>query len=116
MRVAIVDDDDLVRASTANLLRSAGLTPQTFTSAESFLETELGEYACVISDLQMPGITGLKLQEILLRRASGLPIIIVTAYPTEEFRTAAVNNGAIAFLGKPYDPDTLLELLNNLPQ
>lgn len=112
--IAVVDDDEFVRDATVSLLRSVGLQPQSFDSAESFLELDLDGFNCVISDVQMPGLSGMQLQDILIERAPDLPIIMVTAFPTQDLRERAMKRGAAAFYGKPCDPDVLLRKLADI--
>jgi FixJ family two-component response regulator len=108
--IYIVDDDDDVRASVASFLRSAGHSVLSFPSAEDFLGSPArADAACLITDLHMPGMDGLELQEEL--RASGqiLPVIVMTAFPTDAARRRASQLGVAAFLAKPVDPDALLD-------
>ncbi|MFX6823271.1 response regulator, partial [Acinetobacter baumannii] len=77
--IAIVDDDDLARAGTSNLMRSMGYNVQTFSSAEAFLSSDVTNVDCLISDIQMPGLSGLELQMALRGRAPQLPVIFLTA-------------------------------------
>lgn len=110
--IAIVDDDPDVRGSLDSLLRSAMMSPHCFASAEEMLAAGIeAELACVVTDLHMPGMTGLELQAEIRRRGWRLPIIIVTAYPTDIVRDQAEKAGAAAFLTKPVDPDGLLEAI-----
>jgi FixJ family two-component response regulator len=108
-RIAIVDDDPGVRGSLDSLMRSAGLAPCMFDSAEALLAWEGGAVACVVTDLHMPGMTGLELQAELSRRGWQGPVIVMTAFPTDAAREQALGAGAAAFLTKPIDPDALLE-------
>ncbi|WP_454762194.1 response regulator transcription factor [Caulobacter segnis] len=113
--IAIVDDDPGVRGSLDSLLRSVGLTSLAFTSAEDLLSSGLeGPVACIVSDLHMPGMTGLELQAEITRRGWALPLIMMTAYPTEAARDQALAAGAVAFLTKPVDPDRLLDAILRL--
>ena len=110
--VAIVDDDPDVRGSLDSLLRSAGLVARGFASAEDLLDTrDEADFACIVTDLHMPGLTGLELQAELARRGWTVPLIVVTAYPTRAARLQALGRGAAAFLTKPVDPDQLLEAI-----
>lgn len=110
--VAIVDDDPDVRGSLDSLLRSALMTPHCFASAEELLTSGIeSELACIVTDLHMPGMTGLELQAEIGRRGWGVPLILVTAYPTEIVREQAKKAGAAAFLTKPVDPEGLLEAI-----
>ena len=113
--VAIVDDDALVRGSVATLVRSLGLSAQTFASAEDYLQaSEAESFGCLIADVQMPGISGLQLQQILATRGSGPPVIIMTAFADDRTRTQALERGVVCFLEKPLDGDTLVGCLEFL--
>lgn len=110
--VAIVDDDPDVRGSLDSLLRSVGRAPRGFASAEDLLASGIErDLICVVTDLHMPGMTGLELQAEMTRRGWAVPVIVVTAYPTDAAREQAIAGGAAAFLTKPVDPDGLLEAI-----
>ena len=107
--IAIIDDDLDVRRSLDSLMRSAGLSPRCFASAEELLTLGArGDLACIVTDLHMPGMTGLELQLELGRRGWRQPVILMTAFPTDAARQQAMAAGAAAFLTKPVDPDRLL--------
>ena len=113
--ICIVDDDDDVRASLKNFLRSVGMIVRAFGSAESFLaEPDRSGIDCLITDLHMPGIDGLGLQEELNRLGRDFPVIVMTAYPTTAAREQSARLGASAFLAKPLDPDLLLERVEEI--
>ena len=113
--IAVVDDDPGVRGSLDSLLRSAGMTSLPFTSAEALLDSgQQTHVACVVTDLHMPGMTGLELQAEIVRRGWSLPLIMMTAYPTPAAREQALAAGAVAFLTKPIDPDCLLDAIQGL--
>jgi FixJ family two-component response regulator len=81
-------------------------------SAENFLQSGvIAETTCLITDLQMPGLNGLELQEALQSRGYSTPVIVITAYPNEKHRTRALNNGVVGFLSKPFDDRSLMECL-----
>jgi FixJ family two-component response regulator len=102
--ISIVDDDDLVRFAVDSLVRSLGLAAHTFASAESFLQSSfVAETRCLILDVQMPGMSGLELQDHLAHLGSEIPIIFITAYPDETVKARALNAGAICFLHKPFE-------------
>jgi FixJ family two-component response regulator len=102
--VAIVDDDESVRQATESLVRSLGHIAMTFASAEAFLRSEyLERVTCVITDVKMPGMTGVQLQNTLLAQRRNLPIIFMTAYPEARVREQVLAAGAIGFLSKPFD-------------
>ncbi len=100
--VSIVDDDASVREATGGLLRSLGYAVREFGSASEFLASgALDGFACVITDLSMPGMSGFELQASLTRSGRSLPIIFVTAFATEQNRARALGAGAVGFLAKP---------------
>jgi FixJ family two-component response regulator len=113
--IAIVDDDAGVRGSLDSLLRSAGLRGLGFSRAEDLLGAAIRErVACIVTDLHMPGMTGLQLQSELTRRGCTQPVIVMTAFPTDAARDQAMAGGARAFLTKPVDPDMLLEAIESV--
>ncbi len=108
--VAIVDDDDSVRGTLKELLRSAGFSSQTFESAEDFLGSgHRQETACLITDIRMPGMSGLELQAKLNAERCKIPTIFITAHGDEEMRLQALRAGAVEFLPKPFDDEALIE-------
>ena len=112
--IAIVDDDELARDGMCDLVESVGYAVATFTSAEHFLQSPvIAQATCLITDLQMPGQSGLALQEELRSRGYQMPVILLTAYPNENHRTRALNNGAVGFLSKPIDDRWLIECLTD---
>jgi FixJ family two-component response regulator len=107
--VAIVDDDDLMRGALGGLLKAAGLPAQEFASAEEFLKSgQQNQTACLIADIQMPGISGLELQAKLNADRCRIPIIFITAHGDEKMRLQALRAGAVEFLAKPFDDEALL--------
>ena len=108
--VAIIDDDASVRATTDSLVRSLGYIVCTFASAEEFLQSSrLDDLSCVIADVQMPGMSGVELQAHLLTQGYRVPFIFFTAFPDERIRAQALRAGAICYLTKPFDGDSLIE-------
>lgn len=108
--VYVIDDEDAIRSGMAKLLLSQGYSARTFDSAESFLEKGLDEnISCIVLDLQMPGLTGLELQDHLLATGYELPIIFVTAHGDIPDSVRAMKQGAVDFLPKPFDPDAFLD-------
>ncbi len=107
--IAIVDDDAGVRGSVDSLLRSVGLTGIGFPDAQDLLRRGVEDHlACIVTDLHMPGMSGIELQAEMARRGWRHPLIVMTAYPTDAERAQALAGGARAFLTKPIDPDALL--------
>jgi len=108
--IAIVDDDESARSAIHGVLKSAGFQPRSFVSAEEFLESgQQREAACLITDIRMPGISGLELQARLAEQDCRIPIIFITSYGDTITRSQAMRAGAIGFLGKPFDDEVLLE-------
>lgn len=107
--VAIVDDDRAIRVGLSSLMRSAGFSVRLFDSGEELLAMGLDSPpACVLTDVQMPGLDGLELQEQLRRRFPELPILIMTAFPTVAIREKAIADGRSAFVPKPFDAEVIL--------
>ncbi len=107
--IAIVDDLESIRLALRSLLRSVGFTAEAFPSAEDFLHSDhLGHTACLILDLQIPGMSGLELQQHLAAARCRIPIIFITADCDETAEARALEAGAIDFLQKPFREDALL--------
>ena len=105
----MVDDDESSRDSTKSLLRSGGYRVVTYASAELFLNSgSLAETECVILDVRMPGMDGLELQRRLNASGAGVPIIFVTAHDDAKCRRLAIEAGAVDFLSKPFEANTLI--------
>jgi len=110
--VAIVDDDEAVRAALDNLLQSLGLEVAAFASAEAFLASPARRSAaCLIADMQMPGMSGLDLQDHLRAAGSPLPVILMTAFPENHVRRRATDCGALGFFAKPFESRALIECI-----
>src|SRR5690242_10122922 len=108
--VAIVDDDDLMRSALQGLLRAVGLPAQAFASAEEFLKSgQQHQAACLITDIRMPGISGLELQARLNAEHCRIPTIFITAHDDGQMRMRALRAGAVEFLAKPFNDEALLE-------
>lgn len=107
--VVIVDDNESVRSALQGLMKSSDLPARTFASAEDFLESgEQLRAGCLITDLRMPGMSGLELQSKLKAANCGIPTIFITAHGDEQARLQALRAGAVAFVSKPFDDETLL--------
>ena len=112
IQIYIVDDEPSICTAYARLVRSAKMQPRTFVSIEDFLRSDFTDVnACVISDIQMPGASGLDLPGLLARAGHHLPIIFVTAHDTTETRDRAQSVGAAAYFRKPVDDQALLDAI-----
>jgi FixJ family two-component response regulator len=112
--VAIVDDDESIRDATKDLLDAAGFAAATFPSAESFLQSNRrGSTSCLVTDVRMPGMTGLELHQDLVASGTRIPTILMTAYPDDRVRTRARKAGVVCYLIKPFTPDELLECIRS---
>ena len=110
--ISIVDDDKSMREATSALVRSLGYVAATFASAEDFLGSDrVDNTSCLITDVQMPGLSGVELQSRLIADGRHMPIIGVTAYPEERTRTQMLRAGAIGFLSKPFNDECLIDCL-----
>jgi FixJ family two-component response regulator len=113
--VAVVDDDESVRWALTAALHSIGLHAFGFNSAESLVDVDrLPEVGCLITDLKMPGMSGLELQAKLCRDGYRIPTVFMTAHGVADARSQAMAAGAIAFLDKPFDDNFLLETVRKI--
>jgi FixJ family two-component response regulator len=111
--IAIVDDDASFRRATVNLVRSLGHPVEPFASAEEFLHSDrISEASCVITDIQMPGMTGIEMQKQLIAKGHRLPVIYVTAFPDILGAGKELPVGTVGFLEKPFSHEQLVECLN----
>jgi len=107
--IAIVDDDNAVREAMKLLMRSLGYHASTFGSAEEFLNSkQVDDTSCLITDVQMPGFSGLDMQDRLIARGHSIPIIFITGFPDENVRIRAMKAGAVGFLTKPFNQNHLI--------
>jgi FixJ family two-component response regulator len=110
--VALVDDDDSVRQATGRLLKSSGYAVETFASADDFLRRQGPEQpGCLVLDVQMPGLSGLELQKVVMLMRKPIPIVFITAHHDEAVRRQAVEGGCVGFLEKPFDDEALIALI-----
>ena len=106
--ISIVDDDQPYRESMRRLIMLLGYTVEAFPSAADFLASRvLPETACLVTDVNMPGLTGVELHRHLVDAGYAIPTILVTAYPDEVVRDQALKDGAVCYLGKPVDDNDL---------
>ena len=109
--IAIVDDDASVCEAIQGLVEASGFAAEAFSSAEEFLQSErLNDTACLITDVQLPGMSGLQLQNHLGVSGSHIPIIVITAFPGDDRQALAA--GAICFLRKPVVKEDLLTCIH----
>ena len=106
--ISIVDDDEFFRNSMIKLVNLLGYSVEAFPSAADFLASpRLADTACLISDVQMPGMTGVKLHRHLVDAGYATPTILVTAYPDDVVRDQALKDGVVCYLSKPVDDKDL---------
>jgi FixJ family two-component response regulator len=110
--ISIIDDDESIRASVAGLVRSVGWIALVYSTAEEFMGSGVClETDCVITDIQMPGLSGFGLKEWLKEHSSAAPVIMITARSEKHLRTQAFASGAFCFLEKPFAPSSLLSCI-----
>jgi FixJ family two-component response regulator len=107
--IVIVDDDELAREGTIDLVKSMGFIAKAFARAEDFLKSDyLHSSSCLIADVRMPGITGLELHNSLVESGNRTPTILITSFPNDRDRARARQAGAICYLAKPFNDEELL--------
>jgi FixJ family two-component response regulator len=113
--ISIVDDDSIVRGAIESLVTSLGFLACTFPSAEAFLQSSrlVAETSCLISDIQLPAISGVELLGRLADLGLSIPTIFITAYPDDAIRARALEAGAVCFLHKPFDGQSLIQCIDN---
>ena len=115
--ISIVDDDQPFRESMRRLVILLGYTVEAFSSAADFLASRLlPETACLIADINMPGMTGIELHRHLVDAGYAIPTILVTAYPEEAVRDQALKDGVVCYLSKPVDDEHLERCLRSAVQ
>jgi FixJ family two-component response regulator len=111
--ISVIDDDESMRLSLEGLVRSLGYSVQSFACAEDFLAAGAdGRSACVISDIKMPGMSGIDLLGRLKETGRTVPVILMTAFANDVARARATKAGAACFLSKPFDARSLIECLD----
>lgn len=116
-KISIVDDDESLRIATAKLVRLHGFLVHAFASAEEFLESpHVADTSCVITDIRMPGMSGVDLQDYLIAHGIRVPVIFISAFPEESTRKRALKAGAAGFLTKPFDGKVLIDCVSNALQ
>jgi FixJ family two-component response regulator len=113
--VSIIDDDESVRTATSSLVRSLGWEARLYASAESFLVSGVvADTCCIISDVQMPGMSGLELQSRLAEKGYTTPFIFISAFRSDAASRQALAAGAMCFLSKPVDGSVVAHCLDQL--
>jgi FixJ family two-component response regulator len=111
--ISIVDDDVWAREGLKDLVLSLGYKAITYASAEEFIESgRAKDTACLITDMRMPGLSGLGLRDHLAMHGHRTPFIVVTAHPDERDRSRALNAGAAGYLAKPFEEHALIDCLS----
>lgn len=111
--VSIVDDDESIRVTTASLVRSFGWHTRVYASAEEFLKSEdIDKTSCLVTDVRMPGMSGIEMYARLLERGYKFPTVFITAFPTADLHARVLADGALACLAKPVDPAAISHWLN----
>ena len=111
--ISIVDDDESVREATKSLVRSLGYRTMTFGSAEEFLEsTQAKATACLIADVQMPGLNGVELQQRLIADGQSVPTIFISGLADERLEQEVLRGGALGYLRKPFKEDRLINYID----
>jgi FixJ family two-component response regulator len=115
--LSVVDDDESMRESLPDLIKEFGFAARAFSSAEEFLSSgSVGESSCLILDVAMPGMTGPELYQELKRRGEEVPVIFITAQKDEAIRARVLEQGAAAFLLKPFSDAALLAAIKSALQ
>jgi FixJ family two-component response regulator len=113
--ILVVEDDDSMREAIARLLCAADFECHAYVSAEALLARGGGgDAACVVSDLKLPGISGLDLLDEIRARGGWPPLVLITAHDAPGLREAALHRGAVAYLAKPFRGTALLDLLKSV--
>jgi FixJ family two-component response regulator len=113
--VAVIDDDLRVLESLVNLLASFGYKTEGYKSAEQFLSSGgLSQTSCIITDVEMPQMSGLGLLQYLKNSNSAIPVIIITGKPSAQSEAFYLENGAVGFFRKPVDGDALVQLIGSV--
>jgi len=112
--VHVIDDDEAIRESLAFLLESAQLDVKTYESANAFLETLSREaHGCVVTDIRMPGVSGIELLRQLKTMGVALPVIVITGHADVPLAVEAMKSGAVDFIEKPFDDDAFLSTIRS---
>lgn len=112
--IAVVEDDASVRLAVRSLVRALGYDARGFESAEDFLASDaVDRTACIITDIQMPGMSGIDLKRHLTAHDNAVPVIMITARAEPDLESRALASGAVCFLRKPFQAEALISCLNS---
>ena len=112
--ISIIDDDESMREAIKGLVKSLGYRVEAAASAQEFLSSpHVRRTSCLITDMQMPGMTGLELYQRLSTSGKPIPTILITAYPDDGVRERARSAGVIGYLSKPFDENDLLACIRS---
>lgn len=113
--IYVLDDDESVRVALGSFLRSLGFKIETFSTGPQLLASEhVGQVFCVISDVQMPGMSGFEVLGLLKQMTPPVPVILLTAFFEDALKQKALSLGAAAFLSKPFNSQEMLNVLDTL--
>jgi FixJ family two-component response regulator len=113
VQIAVVDDDESFRIALEGFIRSLGYLARSFSSGDEFMgSTDLRHYACIISDIQMPGMSGIEMKQRLALNGIAIPVIMVTARMEPFLRDQALQAGALCVIRKPFDPQDLIACID----
>jgi FixJ family two-component response regulator len=113
--IAVVDDDDAVRAAIAGLIRALGWDVAQYASAIAFLQSEnLAQTACLITDVRMPNLSGVELHDRMLAQGLVVPTIFITAFPTPHLNAKLNAPGVVAIFEKPIDPGAMADCIERV--
>ncbi|EPE96378.1 response regulator transcription factor [Rhizobium grahamii] len=110
--IAIVDDDEPMRVAIKGLMRSMGFDAETFSSADDFLKSpHISRTGCLVTDINMPGMSGLDLHRRLVASGESIPTVFITAFPEKNVRPSALGGDIVGFLTKPFGEHVLLDCI-----
>jgi two-component system, LuxR family, response regulator FixJ len=113
MTIALIEDDEAILRSLSMLLEGRGIPVNAYASAESFLAAKgAPSPQCVVSDIRMPGMSGMELQQELKKRGSAVPVILITGHGDIAMAVQAIKQGAFDFIEKPFDDERLIESIS----
>jgi FixJ family two-component response regulator len=112
--VSIIDDDRSLRESIVDLVRAMGFEAQAFQRPEDFLRSgSIARTACLVTDMRMPGMSGLELHERLVAGGETIPTIVITAFPKDDDRARAKRSGVVCYLAKPFGDNQLADCITS---